>query len=110
MILGLIFDRFLVAFGVEIKLKSIKSPSKSASKIRCDLGSIFDGSWIGFWDGFGAQVGATLGLKSNKKRCRKTHNNKMAKIDANFGQKIANSKSSSEKDLKKRVGWVQWGV
>ena len=61
MILGLIFDRFLPDFGVENRWKINEKSIKNESKIRCDLGSIFDGSWIGFWAGFGGQVGAKLG-------------------------------------------------
>ena len=45
--------------------------SKNRSKIRCDLGSIFGGSWVDFGVDLGAklgpswgQVGAKLGSKS----------------------------------------------
>ena len=59
---------FWLILGSKIDEKSIKNQSKNRSKIRCDLGSIFDGSWVDFGVDLGAklapswgQVGAKLG-------------------------------------------------
>ena len=64
---------FGVILGLKIDEKSMKNRSKNISKIRCDLGSIFDGSWMGFGVDLGGklgsswgQVGAKLGYKSIK--------------------------------------------
>ena len=50
--------------GSKIDEKSMKNRSKNISKIRCDLGSIFDGSWMGF----GVDLGAKLGPKIEQNR------------------------------------------
>ena len=42
--------------GSKIDEKSMKNRSKNRSTIRCDLGSIFGGSWVGF----GVDLGAKL--------------------------------------------------
>ena len=57
MILGLIFDRFVVDFGIENRWKIDEKSIKNRSKIRCDLGSIFGDSWVDF----GLDLGAKLG-------------------------------------------------
>ena len=62
--LGLFFDRFLIDLGSKIDAKLIKNRSRNRSKIRCDLGSIFDGSWVGF----GVDLGAKLGPKIDQNR------------------------------------------
>ena len=66
MILGLIFDRFLVDFGIEnrwkIDEKSIKKQIKNKMRFGIDFWWLLDG----FWGGFGGQVGAKLGPKSIK--------------------------------------------
>ena len=48
--------------GSKIDAKLLKNRSKNRSKIRCDLGSIFDGSWVGF----GMDLGAMLDPKINQ--------------------------------------------
>ena len=54
--------------GSKIDEKSMKNRSKNISKIRCDLGSIFDGSWMGFGVDLGGKVGAKLGPSWDKNR------------------------------------------
>ena len=66
MILGLIFEKNWVDFGFENQLKSMKNRSKNRSKIRCDLGSIFDGSWVGFGMDLGAKLGPSWGQVGTK--------------------------------------------
>ena len=72
MILGLIFDRFLVDFGIEnrwkIDEKSIKKQIKNKMRFGIDFW------WLlgGFWEGFGGQVGTKIDQKSKlKKACNK---------------------------------------
>ena len=59
---------FWSILGSKIHQKSIKNLLKDRSKIRCDLGLIFDGSWVGFGVDLGpklepswGQVGVKLG-------------------------------------------------
>ena len=77
MILGLIFDRFLVDFGIEnrwkIDEKSIKKQIKNKMRFGIDFWRFLDG----FWGGFGGQVGAKLGPKSIKNRSWNKHATKM---------------------------------
>ena len=47
--------------GSKIDAKLIKNRSKNRSKIRCDLGSIFDGSWMGFGVDLRAKMGPSWG-------------------------------------------------
>ena len=54
---------------------------KNRSKISCDLGSIFDGSWMGFGVDLGAKLGPSwgqVGIKIDKKRCQKKNEKKIA--------------------------------
>ena len=52
--------------GSKIDAKLMKNRSKNRSKIRCDLGSIFDGSWVGF----GVDLGAKLGPSWDQNRSK----------------------------------------
>ena len=52
--------------GSKIDEKSMKNLSKKRSKIRCDLGSIFGGSWVGF----GVDLGAKLGPSWDQNRSK----------------------------------------
>ena len=81
-LLGWFVDWFLIDFwliwGSKIDQKSIKNRAKKLSKIRCDLGSIFESSWVGFGVDLGAklgpswgQVGTKLGWKSIKNDVKK---------------------------------------
>ena len=54
MIFGSILDRFWSDFGVKNRSKSNKNLSKNESNIRCNCGSILDGSWVGFGGSLGA--------------------------------------------------------
>ena len=47
--------------GSKINAKLMKNQSKNRSKIRCDLGSIFDGSWMSFGVDLGAKLGPSWG-------------------------------------------------
>ena len=64
MILGLIFDRFLVDFGIEnrwkIDEKSIKKQIKNKMRFGIDFWQLLGG----FWGGFGTKLGAKMGPKS----------------------------------------------
>ena len=85
MILGMIFDRFLVDFGIEnrwkIDEKSIEKQIKNKMRFGIDFWRLLDG----FWGGFGGQVGAKLepswgqvGMEIDKKRCQKKNEKKIA--------------------------------
>ena len=52
---------FWVILGSKIDEKSMKNRSKNRSKINCDLGSIFDGSWVDFGMDLGAKLGPSWG-------------------------------------------------
>ena len=72
---------FWLILGSKIDGKSMKNRSKNRSKIRCDLGSIFDGSWVGFGMDLGAKLGPSwdqVGIKIDKKRCQKKNEKKIA--------------------------------
>ena len=68
MMLRLILDRFLIAFGIEnrwkINEKSIKKQIKNKMRFKIDFW------WLlgGFWGGFGDEVETKLGPKSIKNR------------------------------------------
>ena len=70
---------FWLILASKIDEKSMKNRSKNKSKIRCDLGSIFDGSWMGFGRDLEAklgpswsQVGTKIDQKSkSEKACNK---------------------------------------
>ena len=47
---------FWLILGSKIDEKSMKNQSKNTSKIRCDLESIFDGSWVDFGMDLGAKL------------------------------------------------------
>ena len=55
---------FWMILGSKIDEKSMKNRSKKRSKIRCDLGSIFDGSWVDF----GVDLEAKLGPSWDQNR------------------------------------------
>ena len=57
---------FWLILGSKIDEKSMKNRSKNRSKIRCDLGSIFDGSWVDF----GVDLGAKLGPSWNQNQSK----------------------------------------
>ena len=57
---------FWLILGSKIDEKSMKNRSKNRSKIRCDLGSIFDGSWVDF----GVDLGAKLGPSWDQNRSK----------------------------------------
>ena len=95
MILGLIFDRFWLILASKIDEKSMKNRSKNRSKIRCDLGSIFDGSWMGFgldlgsWGPSWGQVGSKIHQESkSKKACNKDGHRELLNVK-NLGQSDA---------------------
>ena len=72
---------FWVILGSKIDEKSMKNRSKNRSKIRCDLGSIFDGSWVDFGMDLGAKLGPSwdqVGIKIDKKRYQKKNEKQMA--------------------------------
>ena len=52
--------------GSKINEKSMKNPSKNISKIRCDLGSIFGGSWVDFGVDLGAKLGPSWDQNQSK--------------------------------------------
>ena len=52
--------------GSKIDEKSMKNRSKKRSKIRCDLGLIFGGSWVDF----GMDLGAKLGPSWDQNRSK----------------------------------------
>ena len=67
--------------GSKIDAKLMKNQSKNKSKITYDLGSIFDGSWVGFGVDLGAKLGPSwvqVGIKIYKKRCQKKNEKKIA--------------------------------
>ena len=97
MILGLIFDRFVLILGSKIDEKSMKNRSKNISKIRCDLGSIFDGSWVGF----GVDLGAKLGPSWDQNR---------SKIEVEKSMQL-NVKILSQNDAKMKISFCgRWLV
>ena len=57
---------FWLILASKIDEKSMKNRSKNRSKIRCDLGSIFDGSWVDF----GVDLGAKLGPSWDQNRSK----------------------------------------
>ena len=63
---------FWLILGSKIDEKSMKNRSKNRSKIRCDLGSIFDGSWVGFGVVLAPKMEPSWAQKSkSKKACNK---------------------------------------
>ena len=52
--------------GSKIDANLIKNRSKNKSKIRCDLGSIFGGSWVGFGRDLGAKLGPSWDQNRSK--------------------------------------------
>ena len=52
---------FWLILASKIDEKSMKNRLKNRSKIRCDLGSIFDGSWMGFGMDLEAKLGPSWG-------------------------------------------------
>ena len=82
--------RFLIDFwsiwGSKIDQKSIKNQSKKWSKIRCDFGSILDGSWTDFssilgpsWGASWGQVGTKIWKMGAPRRCQQTYTKMMLK-------------------------------
>ena len=75
--------------GSKIDAKLIKNRSKNRSKIRCDLGSIFDGSWVDF----GVDLGAKLGPSWDQNR---------SKIEVEKSMQL-NVKILSQNDAKMKI-------
>ena len=86
----------------KIQQQSIQKDIDNEMQVEMDFGSMFGGSWVGF----GPDLGPKLGPRSSKKQCRKKHDNKMAKIVANFGIEF---KKFDLKWSRGRVDRVQWG-
>ena len=63
--IDLLIDFWLI-LASKIDEKSIKNRSKNKSKIRCDLGSIFVGSWVDFGVDLGAKLGPSWGQVGTK--------------------------------------------
>ena len=74
MILGLIFDRCLVDFGIANPWKIDEKSIKKQIKNRCDLGSIFDGSWVGFGVDLGSKLRPSWSQNRSKIEVEKTCN------------------------------------
>ena len=82
---------FWLILASKIDEKSIPNQSKNRSKIRCDLGSIFGGSWVDF----GLDLGAKLGPSWDQNR---------SKIEVEKSMQL-NVKIVSQNDAKMKISF-----